>query len=156
MARESARIVLPEVQHGIIPYPDATPTAPVGHRAGTADDAGLTAAHRRRFQWQRRFDRIVAAAPDEEAAGEAQEPVAPLLPLAIDLHVPSSALASTRRRSPGFRRARRRNLVRNRRFADANPGAELTATIARYGARPLTSAQSALIARFGPELKFGF
>jgi 3-hydroxyacyl-CoA dehydrogenase len=148
MALDNARIALPEVQHGIIPL---SGTLRLPRLWGVAralpmmlDSQPLTVAD---FNCSDVFDRIVAAAPDEEAAGKAQEPVAPLLPLAIDF---ARSIASARidpaQVAGGSAVRAAGTLVRNRPFADANPGAELTATIARYGARPLTSAQSALIA----------
>ena len=156
VALEGARIALPEVQHGIIPL---SGTLRLPRLWGIAralpmmlDSQPLTVGD---FNGSAVFDRIVTVAPHGRAAGEAQEPVAFLLPLAIEFarsivrdrvdpaHVAGDLaprIADT--------------LARNRRFADANPDAELNAAIARYGSQRLTSAQSALIAavRAGIEL----
>ena len=82
------------------------------------------------------------------AAGEAQEPFALLLPRAIEF---ARSIVSARvdpAHGPPHDAAARSAaaLIRNRPFADADPGAELTAAIARRGAKRLTTAQSALIA----------
>jgi enoyl-CoA hydratase len=156
IALDSTRIALPEVQHGIIPL-SGTLRLPRLWGISRAlpmmlDSQPLTV---RDFDGCAVFDRIVAVAPHDRAAGAAQEPVALLLPLAIEFarfilreRVDPADVAG----DPAPRVAD--TLIRNRPFADADPGSELTAAIARRGAQRLTSAQSALIdaVRAGIEL----
>jgi enoyl-CoA hydratase len=153
IALESARIALPEVQHGIIPL---SGTLRLSRLWGIAralpmmlDSQPLTAGD---FNGSAVFDRIVSIASPGGSVGVAQEPLALLLPRAIEF---ARSIVSARIGKTHVAGARDADtLVRNRPFADANPGAELTAAIARYGAQRLTSAQSALIAavRAGIEL----
>jgi enoyl-CoA hydratase len=149
IALASARIALPEVQHGIIPLSGtlrlprlwgiarALPTMLNSQSLAVADFNGSDV-----------FDRIVTAAPHDLAAGDAQEPVAPLLPLAIEFaRSIVGARGDPAHDSPHDAAARfAAALIRNRPFADADPGTALTAAIACYGAGRLTTAQSALIA----------
>jgi enoyl-CoA hydratase len=144
LAFERTRIALPEVQHGIIPL---SGTLRLPRLWGIAralpmmlDSQALAVPD---FNGSAVFDRIVTA-PHEEAAGEAQQLVAPLLPRAIEFTRSIVGVRGGKAHVAGARDAD--TLVRNRPFADADPGAELTAAIARYGAKRLTTAQFALTA----------
>jgi enoyl-CoA hydratase len=156
IALESARIALPEVQHGIIPL-SGTLRLPRSWGIARAlpmmlDSQPLTVAD---FNGSAVFDRTVTAASPGTSAGETQEPFALLLPLAIEFaRSMIGARIDPARVACGPAARVAESLIRHRPFADSNPGAELTAAIARYGAPRLTSAQSALIAavRAGIEL----
>jgi len=138
IAQGSARIALPEVRHGIIPL-SGTLRLPrlwgiEKSLAMMLDAQPLTAAD---FGGSTVFDRIVA---DVE-----------LLPLAIEF---ARSLAGART-DPAAHGARiGGTLVRNRPFADADPGAALANAISRRDGKPLTTAQSALISAVRAGVEF--